>query len=164
MIKPKVYIVSYYGHNIEITLTSVAPEREITEIPDPVQDWVINAICEDYRSGEFTPDECKQIVEGNMYTHYAGTWRILELNFGVMENVILWINNHYPDESLTEELFVKYFGICDGKHFYGKWEKTFNKNFLDMINYFRNSGNKGQLFCNMVLEQINKYKIRENKV
>jgi hypothetical protein len=75
----------------------------------------------------------------------------------------MWKYNCCIEESLTEEVFIEYFGGNDGRHFYSKWKYTLKFDFMGMIGYFRSNGNDGQIFCNMVMEQINKYEDRERK-
>jgi hypothetical protein len=87
--------------------------------------------------------------EQNLISH-ALLWRI-----------VLWEYNRGIDERLTEELFIRYFGQCDGSHFYSKW-KHYDYNFMKMIGYFGSSTDNGQKFCNMVAEQINQYEKRIN--
>jgi hypothetical protein len=73
--------------------------------------------------------------------------------------IVLWEYNRGMDESLTEDLFIRRFGKCDGSHFYSKW-KHYDYSFMKMIGYFGSSRDNGQKFCDMVAEQINKYEQR----
>jgi hypothetical protein len=77
----------------------------------------------------------------------------------LMWRIVLWEYNRNMDETLTEELFIRYFGQCDGSHFYSKW-KYYDCNFMKMAGYFGSSTGNGQKFCDMVLEQMIKYEQR----
>jgi hypothetical protein len=74
--------------------------------------------------------------------------------------IALWEHNRNMDETLTEELFIRYYGGCFGSHFHSKW-KHYDCNFMKMAGYFGNSTENGQKFCDMVMEQMFKYEQRE---
>ena len=67
-------------------------------------------------------------------------------------------------EGLTLELFQESYGKVIGAHYYGKWCE-FKFNFFKMIRYFSQYVDAGQIFCNMLMKQIEKYeeKQRNNK-
>ena len=141
----------FLQHQIEVTITE-SEEKEPEFIPDSVKNIIMNQLS-DVPEGQFESEETGG---------YSGTWRIIKpLDYKMLLRVVMWKYNCCIDESLTEELFIKYFGGCDGRHFYSKWRYTIKFDFMEMIGYFRSNGNKGQIFCNMVMEQINKYENRE---
>jgi hypothetical protein len=82
------------------------------------------------------------------------------LSHQLMWRIVLWDYNRYQDESLTEELFILYYGKCDGSHFYSKW-KHYNFNFMKMVGYFGTSTGNGQKFCDMVMETVEQYEQRQ---
>ncbi|MDR3266002.1 MAG: hypothetical protein LBT24_00315 [Tannerella sp.] len=81
----------------------------------------------------------------------------------LMWRIVLWEYNRNMDETLMEELFIRYFGKCFGSHFYSKW-KYYDCSFMKMVGYFGTSTENGQKFCDMVLEQITKYEQRNKRV
>jgi len=85
------------------------------------------------------------------------------INQTLMWRIVLWEYNRSMDETLTEELFCRYYGTCFGSHFYSKW-RYYDCNFMKMVGYFGNSRENGQIFCDMVYEQMSKYEQRQNKV
>jgi hypothetical protein len=85
------------------------------------------------------------------------------LNHQLMWRIVLWEYNRYAEEALTEELFIRYYGKCDGSHFYSKW-KYYDCHFMKLIGYFGSSTENGQKFCDMVMEQVIKYEQRKEQV
>jgi hypothetical protein len=65
------------------------------------------------------------------------------------------------EESLSEELFIRYYGRNFGAHFYSKWVHSCKFNLLEMITYFGWDRENGQKFCDMVMEQVVKYEKRD---
>lgn len=64
------------------------------------------------------------------------------------------------DESLDKDLFIEKYGKVMGEHYYNKFVHEFNGNILKMIGYFRGSEKDGQVFCDMIIERIEKYEKR----
>jgi hypothetical protein len=85
-----------------------------------------------------------------------------ELKHELIWRIVLWEYNRDMDETLTEELFIRYFGKCDGSHFYSKW-KYYDYSFMKMTGYFGISAGNGQKFCDMVMEQVIKYEQRQKQ-
>jgi hypothetical protein len=81
----------------------------------------------------------------------------------LMWRIVLWEHNRDMNETLTEEVFIRHFGKCDGSHFYSKW-KYYDCNFMKMVGYFGISTTNGQKFCDMVMEQMKKYEQRQKEV
>lgn len=89
------------------------------------------------------------------------SWRILPLNFDYLYKVAMWMGNYAPNEALTQDIFIKYYGIRMGQHYYGKWIGEAKRNILWMLCYFNDKD--GQRFCNMIAEQVEKYEHRVKK-
>lgn len=159
----QVFVESYYMNRVQVTINSVIPEQKLTEVPDSVKESIINNICEEGKSGTFGYEDCRQLIsrEKDMWEKYSGSWRVIELDYEFLRMISLWKNTHSQDEALTEDLFIKYFGVIDGKHFYGKWMYSFKRDLMEMISYFGRETTKGQIFCDMVMNQVNKYKKRK---
>jgi hypothetical protein len=83
------------------------------------------------------------------------------LSHQLMWRIVRWNYNRYPEESLTEECFIKIFGGCFGKHFYSKWVHTYEFDFMKMVGYFGTSTDNGQKFCDMVMETVEQYEQRQ---
>jgi hypothetical protein len=86
------------------------------------------------------------------------------LNHQLLWRIVLWEYNRYSEEALTEELFIRYYGKYDGSHFYSKWVYTYEFNFMKMVGYFGSSTGNGQKFCDMVMEQVEKYEQRVKQI
>lgn len=69
-------------------------------------------------------------------------------------------NRCFKDESLDKDLFIEKYGKVMGEHYYNKFVHEFNGNILKMIGYFRGSEKDGQVFCDMIIERIEKYEKR----
>lgn len=138
---------SFLQHTIEVSFTLICETIEF--IPDSVKQEILNQLS-DTDNGEF----CAEQTGG-----YTGCWRIMPtLPAVLMYDIVMWDYNHYQQESLNEELFIHNFGNLNGKHFYNKWVHTHKKNLLLMIAYFGKDLNHTQTFCNMLMEQVEKYK------
>ncbi len=83
------------------------------------------------------------------------------INHSLMARIALWNNNFGQSESLSKELFCKHFGNRMGEHYFNKWFYTCEQSFMKMIGYYGANSSYGQIFCNMVAEQMLKYKNRE---
>lgn len=84
-------------------------------------------------------------------------WRMLDLDYGLMLRMAMWDANHNPSETLSLELFQEYFGSVTGEHFYGKWAGECKRDLCRMFRYFRSNRQQGQIFCNMLMSQVDKY-------
>lgn len=162
---------TYCGHVIEVTFTSVIPENTLTQIPESVYECILEQLQEDNVEGDFTEEETGDSIyirkgeeddDGkDIYTVVAGSWQIIPLDYNIISSIANWEYNYSSKEALTEELFKQYFGNLQGKHFYEKWIYTAKKNVLSMIHYFKESPDKGQIFCNMLMQQVKQYQIRQ---
>jgi hypothetical protein len=99
--------------------------------------------------------------------NYGLYWKLIimneqtELNHCLLCRIARWQYNRYSEESLTQEVFIKYFGGNFGTHFYSKWVDTYKFNLLEMAAYFGHDIENGQKFCDMLMEQIIKYEKRD---
>lgn len=80
-----------------------------------------------------------------------------------MARISTWNYNYSHDERLSKELFTHYFGNRMGGHYYDKWISTCEQQFMKMIAYFGVDSKEGQAFCDMVIEQMQKYEQRLKK-
>lgn len=150
-----------YSHRVEIQYESSLPESKKEEIPSPLMDRIINELAEGNHSGVITPENCNESYGEDKHIHYTGSWRIIQPNFELLLRLIMWRNNYFQNESLTKDLFIQYFGINNGNHYYGKWAHEFEGNILKMICYFKTSHGHGRIFCDMMLKQVEEYEKRE---
>lgn len=169
------YTKYIYGHLIEITLDEVKLEwcePDAGELdwsvstPDNIRNIIIRELENYNMASSFSHEDTKDDIIFDFYqmgVSFRGSWRILELDFRFMEKIVLWNYNNYQEEMLSKELFEKYFGSHDGSHFFEKWEYSFKRNLIEMITYFRGEPQNGQKFCNMLMEQVQKYQTRINK-
>ena len=84
-------------------------------------------------------------------------WRMLDLDYGLMLRIAMWDANCNPSESLSLELFQEYFGAVKGEDLYGKWAGECKHDLCCMFRYFRSNRQQGQIFCNMLMAQVDKY-------
>jgi len=165
------YTKYLYGYLIEITLDNIQiewikPEEALynidwsSSIPDNIRELIIRGLEEDDTGGSFNHKDTKDDIDFDYYqmeVSFSGSWRILKLDFSLMTNIALWNYNHYQDEMLSKEVFIKYYGEYYGSHFYEKWEYAYERNIIKMFSYFRGEPDNGQKFCNMLIEQVQKY-------
>ena len=84
------------------------------------------------------------------------------LDFETLFRIVRWdYNRCFKNESLDKDLFVEKYGRVMGEHYYNKFIHEFDGNILKMIGYFRGSEKEGQVFCDMIIERIEKYEKRE---
>lgn len=158
---PQIITEQYYGHTLEVTINETnPPELKVEFVPDSVHEHVFRLLETDDKAGDFTHDETKEIFI-KQEVSYSGSWRIIELDYNILIRLVMWNANRYPEESITKQLFIEYFGDNYGTHFYGKWTGECNHDILKMIGYFRSNHNHGQIFCNMLFNLITKYEKRD---
>lgn len=84
-----------------------------------------------------------------------------KLSFELLLRLVIWDYNRNPfTESLTNELFRENYGMVMGDHYYEKFIYSLNGDLLKMIAYFRGENKEGHIFCNMIMECIEKYEQR----
>lgn len=141
-------VEDYYGHIIRAVFNTTPKSQKLEFIPDSVKESIFSTMTDDSSEGEFTEEE----TDG-----YSGTWSIQPLVFSVMKRIVRW---HYytahANEGLTLKHFQDAFGTVAGEHFFNKWHE-FQFNFFSMIGYFNLETNNGQIFCNMVMKQIEEF-------
>ncbi len=119
---------------------------------------------EDMNEDEFTYENTGETIIVGEEKKYATSFRKLAFPRTRLQTDVTHRNvagNFIPEESLSKPVFVQHFGENNGNHFYGKWIGECNRDFLKMIAYFRSNREHGQIFCNMLMEQVNKYTMRD---
>lgn len=159
---PQVLTMTYYGHEIDVTLTP-DPYCKLEFVPDSVKEVIFELLESDNTTGEFTDDEAEDYVDDETYCTFSGSWRIIQLNHNFMLRVARWVRNYGPDEGLTKELFGETYGSVMGDHYLTKWENVYPHNIIAMIAYFGNDTKEGQLFCDMIYKQMLRYENRINE-
>ncbi len=84
----------------------------------------------------------------------------IEINHEYLLRIAYYSSSHYPQESLTEELFNETFGSAMGAHYFSKWEHLYKRDILKMVVYFGRDTTEGQKFANLLAKQIEKYEKR----
>ena len=101
----------FFGHKVEVTLAlSEEHDKPYVSVPRSVMDNFSERIECGQRHGTFEnlPDD-KQNTDGVGF-FLSGSWRIVEIDYEKISRVLAWDYNFAPDEALTEELFIRYFG------------------------------------------------------
>lgn len=85
-----------------------------------------------------------------------------KLNFATLLRIVMWDYNRssLTGESLSLDVFYEKYGKVMGEHFYKKFIFEFDGSILKMIGYFRGENKEGQIFCDMIMECIEKYEQR----
>ena len=154
----------FFGHKVEVMLN--LPDecgKRYKSVPFFISDDFSERIECGSRSGEFEnlpDDELNTADEGFAL---SGSWRIVEIDYEKISRVLAWDYNFAPDEALTEELFIRYFGGVMGRHYYEKWNLVYAHDLRRMLAYFGNDLREGQRFCDMVAEQVAKYEQRQKQ-
>lgn len=168
---PQVLTDYYCGHLIEVTFTSVIPGNTLQQIPDSVYDNIMEALKENVVEGIFTEEETGDNLyipgEGDrdddeVYTVYAGSWRVIEMDFNLISRLVMWWNNGYSEKLFTYDLFIRHFGEKAGPEYYVKWLDR-KEDLIDMFSCFVSEHEDGQIFCNMIMEQVRQYEQEEEK-
>lgn len=138
----------YYGHIIRAEFNTTPNKEKLEFIPDSVKEVIFSAMTDNSSDGEFTEEETNG---------YSGTWRIQPLAFSVMKRISTW-SYHIPqtNKGLTLESFQNAYGAVAGEHFYHKWHEL-QFYFFSMISYFGHEVDNGQIFCNMIMEQVEEF-------
>lgn len=153
---------NFFGHKVEVKLN--LPEgcdTRYSSVPVSVSDDFSERIECGARSGTFKDlldDELNTTGEG---LSLSGSWHIVEIDYEKISRVLAWDYNFAPDEALTEELFIRYFGGVMGRHYYEKWARIYDHDLRRMLAYFGNNLREGQRFCDMVAAQVRKYEQRQ---
>lgn len=87
----------------------------------------------------------------------------MEIDYEKIGRVLAWDYNFAPNETLSEELFIRDFGGVMGRHYYEKWSLVYDHDLRRMLAYFGNNLREGQCFCDMVAEQVAKYEQRQKQ-
>lgn len=168
---PQIFTDYYCGHLIEVTLTSVIPVNIIQQIPDSVYDTVMELLKENVTEGKFTEKDTGDNLyipgeggcdDDEVYTVCAGSWRIIELDFHLVSRLVMWWNNGYSKKLFNRDLFIRHFGEKAGAKYYVEWLDR-KENLIDMFGCFVSEHEDGQIFCNMIMEQVRQYEQEEEK-
>lgn len=147
----QVIIDSFLQHPIEVSFIALRDHEPLQFIPDCVKEEILNQLS-DSDKGDFTAEQTGG---------FAGKWRTIKLGHNILHRLAMWIFQVYPEDmKLTEADFIKWFGEFDGKNLFKRWTNYYKCDFMRMITHFGPSGEKGQIFCDMVMEQINKYETK----
>ena len=165
---PLVLTGTYFGHRIEVTFTSIIPYNLFTQVPDDVLDSVGKDLKKNMVSGTFSDDHTGDMVtpadgSGDVYTTFAGSWRIVELQFELMSRIAMWWNNGYSAGEFDCASFIRHFGEKTGRKYYDRWVNHCKENLLDMFGTLVSEQEDGQLFCDMVMQQVELYEKREEE-
>ncbi len=144
----QVLIESFLQHPIEVSFTALRDQEPIQFIPDSVKEEILNQLS-DSGEGEFTAEQTGG---------FGGTWRTIQLGHNMLHRLAMWIFQVYPEDmKLKEADFIKWFGEFYGKNLFERWINYYKCDFMQMITHFGPDSDKGQTFCDMVMEQLNKY-------
>lgn len=144
----QVLIESYLQHKIQVSFTGLVDFELVQFIPDTVKEQIAYQLS-DNSEGEFT--SCQT-------GGYEGTWRIVRTDHSQLHKIAMWEQKVYPiDMCLKESDFIKWFGKFDGTNLYERWINYYKCDFLSMVSHFSPQNDNGQPFCDMVIEQANKY-------
>lgn len=142
-----VLIEKYIGHQLEVSFYQTPNDKNLKFIPDDVKEIILDQLS-DKEQGEF----------GNSNTGFEGTWRIIKLSHSLLHRVSMLMYNFYQHSlELKETDFIKWFGEFDGTNLFERWVNYYKCDFLRMVTHFGPSGYKGQIFCDMVMDQLIKY-------
>lgn len=168
---PQIFTDYYCSHLIKVTFTSVIPANTLQQIPDSVYDNIMEALKENVSEGKFTEEETGDNLympgedssdDNEVYTVCAGSWRIVELDFHLISRLVMWWNNSYSKKLFNYDLFIRYFGETAGTEYYVEWLDR-KENLIDMFGCFVSEHEDGQIFCNMLMEQIEEYEKEEQQ-
>ena len=84
----------------------------------------------------------------------------IELNHEYLLRIAYYSGSHYPQESITEDMFIQTFGGAMGTHYFSKWQHLYKYDILKMIMYFGRDTAEGQKFADLLAQMIDKYETR----
>lgn len=145
---------------IKINVTPYVPfETPPLIIIDQIEQDII---LENDKFGEGSVSDVICLDDDKLDVYLDYKWRLLELDYNVIGNLALWEYNQNSEEGLSLMLFQQYFGKNMGKHLYYKWLYPAQKNIFWMMRYFKFEPDQGQIFCNMLMQQVKLYKKRQH--
>lgn len=157
MNKQQTIIHNHRGWLLELKI-DVTPYVPIETPPIAITDQIEQDILlENARYGNDSVSDVFPFDDGDQYVQLDYEWRLLELDYNIISNIALWEYNQNSEEGLSLMLFQQYFGENIGKHLYHKWLYPAQKNIFWMMRYFKSEPDKGQIFCNMLMQQIKLY-------
>lgn len=161
--KTRKLTTQFFGYKVQVSLNLPDEyEKNYTSVPFSVSDNFSEQIECGVLEGSFEnlpDDELSSIGQGYIL---SGSWHVIVFDYEKICRVLSWEYNFSQTENLNEEIFVRYFGGVMGRHYYNKWKDVYRYNLHDMLVYFGGSCSEGQLFCDMLAEQIFKYEQRKS--
>ncbi len=147
---------TYIGYPIEVILDPLPG----CNVPDnTIPNSVMDLFCEQIEGGTFSGTFTDMPDDELKFELGSGFWRVIELSYEKISRILSWEHNFSQDECLSEELFVRYYGQYLGRQYYDKW-LFYDRKLHDMLAYFSPFSSEGQLFCDMVMEQVHKFEKR----
>lgn len=154
---------NFIGNKVEVTIETPRDcDKTYTSVPFSILDDFAEKIECGSNQGNFTDLPDDELSTGDQGYMLSGSWRIIVIDYEKICRILSWEYNFSQSEVLTEDIFVRYFGGVMGRHYYDKWMNLYQNNLHDMLVYFGNSRNEGQLFCDMLVEQMLKYEQRKS--
>lgn len=155
---------TYYLNKVVIVIESVQEMyRQVNKVPDAIKEHIFYGLSENQSEGQFTHKDCRETIsrELNLYQTYQGHWKVVSNDYEKMLAIAKWSANRNSEEIFTEEMFVNHFGKSYGKHYFMKWQGELEFNYAKAYGYFRTRRDHGQIFCDMMMQLVNKYLKRE---
>ena len=157
-------ISNFIGNKVEVTIEIPSKcNKTYTSVPFSISDDFAEKIECGSNQGNFTDMPDDELSTGDQGYMLSGSWRVIVIDYEKICRVLSWEYNFSQSETLNEEIFVRYFGGVMGRHYYGKWKDLYQHNLHDMLVYFGDSRSEGQLFCDMLAEQMLKYEQRKSE-
>lgn len=154
-------ITNCLGHRVEVTINiPCGCDKTYIDIPHTICDIFAEEVECGERRGTFShvPDnEDDDLVDYNL----SGSWRVIDIDYERICRVLAWKTWFGPNEALDKELFIRYYGKRMGQHYFEKW-CGHQGDLIKMLAEFHTNHGNGQLFCDMVAEQMLKYEARHS--
>lgn len=164
MNKQQTIIHNHRGWLLELKIT-VTPYVPCKTPPFAITDQIEQCILlENDKSGKGSVSDTIFLDNGDsLDADLDYEWRRLELDYDIIGKIALWEYNHNSEEALSLKLFEQYFGKNMGKHLYHKWLYPAQRNIFWMMRYLKTEPDKGQKFCNILMQQVELYQKRQNE-
>lgn len=161
--KQKVIIKPFYGHVIEVIYSDFSTPMTMDGITHSMGLTILSDLEKGLKKGTFRRAKGEFYLKGEYkYVSFTYIWRKIELDYSLMLKIAMWATNRNGDEIFTKDMFITNFGNSYGKHYFMKWKGELECNYWKAYGYFRTHRDHGQIFCDMMMELVEKYEKREN--
>lgn len=155
--------ITICGHNIELHLTQIQPQKASYYINDELlnykmMDNIVKQIKAGNRQGVFKArayiSTCNQ--DGKQLLKIAGTWSI-RIDYGMLYRIFRWWYNCNFKKETVNGLFSQVFGFDRSSYYCQQYYDKYQGSLFDFIGFIGNDTQDGYAFFDLVWQQTLAY-------